>query len=71
MSKKVEYKCNLCHQEKKRENLRAMYWTTVKNEDNYKAQYVLTDSIDLSGTHICFSCIEVVKGYVNPLKQDK
>lgn len=61
MSKRIEYKCDLCKEIKTKELLTALYWKC----DIIPQRYVLNDFIDSCDKHICTSCIHLIKDY-NP-----
>lgn len=55
--KKIEYTCNLCNEVKPSKDLLCFYFKC----DIIPQQYVLTNNVDSSGTHICKKCIDVIK----------
>jgi len=61
MSKKIEYRCDLCHDvQKDLTVIKCFYWdSTIKNENNSFGKYVLSTILDKSGTHICDRCLNV------------
>lgn len=55
----VKYKCNLCNEDKKREELTAFYFKC----DIIPQRYVLDKTkINDCDTHICDDCLEAITG---------
>lgn len=60
MSKKIEYKCDLCHDIKVRKDLKCVYYGWVDHEKENAWSIVEHDDSD---RHICKTCINMVKDY--------
>lgn len=56
--KKITYRCNLCTEEKKKEDLKCLYWGHKNHE--HKCTYYIVDDLDMSDKHICSDCISEI-----------
>ena len=61
MTAKTTYTCNLCREEKQKEDLFCLVWnSTLKTETGFGA-YEFSGDITLSGKHICLDCVSLIR----------
>lgn len=53
--KKVTYYCNLCTEEKKKEDLKCLFWGM--KDQAFKSYYHIVDELEASDKHICSDCM--------------
>ncbi len=61
--KNIEYKCNICTTIKHKGNLMSFYWKS----NTTPQKYILHENVNLSDSHICNDCIDVVVNFVKSL----
>lgn len=61
MTAKTTYTCNLCWDEKQKEDLFCLFWNgTLKTETGFGA-YEFTGNTSATDKHICKECVDLIK----------
>lgn len=61
--KVIKYFCNLCKEEKLKNEIHCIYFDSSIKVDLKFGGYKIVKSLDASDKHICLSCINMVKNF--------
>lgn len=61
MTAKTTYTCNLCWENKKKEDLFCLFWNATLQDDGLFGAYEFGRNHMLSDKHICKNCVDLVK----------
>lgn len=61
MSVKHTYTCNLCWEEKQKEDLFCLFWNSILKTETGFGAYEFSGNMTLSDKHICQDCVTLIR----------